>query len=258
MYPLGILFGLGFDASSEVALLGISSVEAARGTSFWVILIYPALFTGLSPFPLSTNQLTKPAGMCLLDTTDGALMLSLYVQPAKNFLAAKHESTEDSTDPDAPLNTTEEIDTTKNHRDPVAFLYYSIVLTMLTVIVAIVIGVIQLLSLIQTVANLEGGFWDGVQTASDYYDVIGGAICGCFVVVGILSVLLYRPWRRRMDRTHGKMPQPVDDVERYRDEVDDGPGAEGDEQDGEGGGKDESGKGPTAHVTALPAGSSTS
>ena len=46
MYPLGILFGLGFDTSSEIALLGISSVEAAKGTNFWVILIFPALFTG--------------------------------------------------------------------------------------------------------------------------------------------------------------------------------------------------------------------
>lgn len=51
MYPLGILFGLGFDTSSEIALLGISSIEAARGTNFWVILIFPILFTGtfLSP-----------------------------------------------------------------------------------------------------------------------------------------------------------------------------------------------------------------
>ena len=260
MYPLGILFGLGFDTSSEIALLGISSVEAARGTSFWVILIFPALFTGLSsPFQLSSITLTKTAGMCLLDTTDGALMLSLYVQPAKNFLAAKR----DSEAPDTPLNPTEEIDTTQNHRDPVAFLYYSIVLTMLTVIVAIVIGVIQLLSLIQTAANLEGGFWDGVQTASDYYDVIGGSICGCFVIVGLLSVLLYKPWRRRMDRIYGKMPQPVvNDVERYRDEVDEadvGPGTAGDEQvGGEGVSKKDgkSGKGPTTHVTALPAESS--
>lgn len=49
MYPLGILFGLGFDTSSEIALLGISSIEAAKGTSFWVILILPALFTGQYP-----------------------------------------------------------------------------------------------------------------------------------------------------------------------------------------------------------------
>ncbi|KAJ5701412.1 nickel transport protein [Penicillium malachiteum] len=189
MYPLGILFGLGFDTSSEIALLGISSVEAASGTDFWVILIFPILFT---------------AGMCLLDTTDGALMLSLYVQPATNFLPPKQDT--------EPL-ISEELegeelrnDGQKNHRDPIAFLYYSIVLTCLTVLVAIVIGVIQVLSLVLNVANPTGKFWDGVQTASDYYDAIGGGIAGCFVIVGILSVILYKPWRRWI-------------AKRYREEV---------------------------------------
>jgi high-affinity nickel-transport protein len=46
MYPLGVLFGLGFDTSSEIALLGISSIQAAKGTSIWLILIFPILFTG--------------------------------------------------------------------------------------------------------------------------------------------------------------------------------------------------------------------
>lgn len=53
MYPLGILFGLGFDTSSEVALLGISSIQGAKGTSIWLILVFPILFT---------------AGMALIDT----------------------------------------------------------------------------------------------------------------------------------------------------------------------------------------------
>lgn len=187
MYPLGILFGLGFDTSSEIALLGISSVEAAKGTSFWVILILPALFT---------------AGMCLLDTIDGALMFSLYIQPAANFLPAKRTSStsEDSTD-----NNGDELPQSHdNHRDPIAFLYYSIVLTTLTVIVAIVIGVIQLLTMILNVSDAKGKFWDGVQTAGDYYDVIGGSICGCFIIFGGLSVFLYKPWRRWMARRHGK------------------------------------------------------
>jgi nickel/cobalt transporter (NiCoT) family protein len=47
MYPLGILFGLGFDTSSEIALLGISSIEATRHNNFWVMLIFPILFTGI-------------------------------------------------------------------------------------------------------------------------------------------------------------------------------------------------------------------
>jgi high-affinity nickel-transport protein len=62
MYPLGILFGLGFDTSSEIALLGISSIEAAKGTSFWVILIFPILFTGTSntldhPYQVSNQSI---------------------------------------------------------------------------------------------------------------------------------------------------------------------------------------------------------
>ncbi|KAL3439575.1 high-affinity nickel-transport protein-domain-containing protein [Aspergillus tetrazonus] len=189
MYPLGILFGLGFDTSSEIALLGISSIEAAKGTSFWVILIFPILFT---------------AGMCLLDTTDGALMLALYVQPATNFLPPKGTDSATSQSPlmsaeltpDAASNLDDPITTPQNHRDPVAFLYYSIVLTTLTVIVAIIIGIIQLLTLILNVAEPTGRFWDGVQTAGDYYDVIGGGICGAFLVFGILSVFVYKPWRR--------------------------------------------------------------
>lgn len=47
MYPLGVLFGLGFDTSSEIAVLGISSIQAVQGTSIWLILIFPLLFTGM-------------------------------------------------------------------------------------------------------------------------------------------------------------------------------------------------------------------
>ncbi len=63
MYPLGVLFGLGFDTATEVGLLGISAAEAAKGMSLWSILVFPALFT---------------AGMSLVDTTDSILMLGAY------------------------------------------------------------------------------------------------------------------------------------------------------------------------------------
>ena len=63
MYPLGFLFGLGFDTASEVGLLGISAAQAARGMPVWSILVFPALFT---------------AGMSLVDTTDSILMLGAY------------------------------------------------------------------------------------------------------------------------------------------------------------------------------------
>ncbi len=63
MYPLGMLFGLGFDTATEVGLLGISAAQAAQGMSIWSIMIFPALFT---------------AGMCLVDTSDSILMLGAY------------------------------------------------------------------------------------------------------------------------------------------------------------------------------------
>lgn len=85
-------------------------------------------------------------------------------------------------------------------RDVVAILYYSIVLTGITVFVSAFIGIIQLLSLVQNVAEPEGGFWDGVSAIGDHFDIIGGSICALFVVVGLVSVLVYRPWRKRMDR----------------------------------------------------------
>src|SRR6185436_12240856 len=63
MYPLGFLFGLGFDTATEIGVLGISAAGAAKGLSIWSILVFPALFT---------------AGMTLLDTTDSILMLGAY------------------------------------------------------------------------------------------------------------------------------------------------------------------------------------
>jgi nickel/cobalt transporter (NiCoT) family protein len=63
MYPLGVLFGLGFDTATEIGVLGISAAEAAKGLSFWAILVFPVLFA---------------AGMSLIDTTDNILMLGAY------------------------------------------------------------------------------------------------------------------------------------------------------------------------------------
>jgi len=80
-------------------------------------------------------------------------------------------------------------------QDIIAVLYYSIVLTVITVMVAIIIGTIQLLSLILNVAEPIGRFWNGVEKVGEWYDVIGGCIVGLFVVGAVVSVLVYRPWR---------------------------------------------------------------
>jgi nickel/cobalt transporter (NiCoT) family protein len=63
MYPLGVLFGLGFDTATEIGVLGISAAEASKGLSFASILVFPVLFA---------------AGMSLIDTTDNILMLGAY------------------------------------------------------------------------------------------------------------------------------------------------------------------------------------
>lgn len=113
------------------------------------------------------------AGMCLIDTTDGALMMTLYTS-------------------------------TSLARDTIAILYYSIVLTAITVFVAVAIGTVQLLSLIAHFTDPERKFSQDVEKIGEYYDVIGGAICGAFVVFGVASVLVYKPWRRWVEAKHGR------------------------------------------------------
>lgn len=63
MYPLGFLFGIGFDTATEIALLGIAASQTIHGVSLWSMLIFPALFT---------------AGMTIIDTSDCIIMLGAY------------------------------------------------------------------------------------------------------------------------------------------------------------------------------------
>src|SRR6185436_3113286 len=63
MYPLGLLFGLGFDTASEIALLALTAGAAAGDLPIAAILALPILFT---------------AGMTAMDTTDGVLMTKAY------------------------------------------------------------------------------------------------------------------------------------------------------------------------------------
>ena len=63
MYPLGFLFGLGFDTATEIGVLGLSATQVSQGMSPWQVMVFPALFT---------------AGMALVDTMDSALMAHAY------------------------------------------------------------------------------------------------------------------------------------------------------------------------------------
>ena len=63
MFPVGFLFGLGFDTATEISLFAVAASQASGGMSFSTVMIFPALFT---------------AGMTLLDTTDSVLMVGAY------------------------------------------------------------------------------------------------------------------------------------------------------------------------------------
>jgi nickel/cobalt transporter (NiCoT) family protein len=150
MLPIGFLFGLGFDTVTEVGLFGISAARASEGLSFWVILVFPALFT---------------AGMSLVDTTDSILMLGAY-----GWAFMK----------------------------PVRKLFYNMTITLVSVVVAVVIGGIETLGMIVEQFNLEGTFWNAIGELNDNWSLIGYVIIGVFVVSWMVSVAIYR--LRRYDR----------------------------------------------------------
>ena len=144
MYPLGLLFGLGFDTATEVALLGISAAAAAKGMSIWSIMLFPALFT---------------AGMSLIDTTDGILMLSAYDWAFIN---------------------------------PIRKLYYNLTITFVSVVVAALIGGTETLGLLGDQFALSGAFWDGVGALNDNFTALGVAVIGLFIAAWVGSVIVYR------------------------------------------------------------------
>lgn len=144
MLPLGFLFGLGFDTATEVALLGISGTEAARGVSIWSIMVFPALFA---------------AGMSLVDTTDGILMVGAY-----DWAFVK----------------------------PIRKLYYNLTITLVSVVVAVGVGSIEALGLLTEQLNLKGGLWDWIAALNENFNTLGFVIIGVFVVAWCISMLVYR------------------------------------------------------------------
>ena len=146
MFAIGFLFGLGFDTATEVALFGISSAQAANGMSFSSIMVFPALFT---------------AGMSLVDTTDGVLMLGAY-----GWAFMK----------------------------PIRKLYYNMTITAVSVVVAIVIGVLETLNLIGDQLGLTdgGGFWGAIGAIDDNFGAVGYVIIGIFVLSWVGSVVFYK------------------------------------------------------------------
>ena len=142
MYPVGLLFGLGFDTVTEVGLLVVAGGAAASALPWWAILTLPVLFA---------------AGMSLLDSIDGSFMNFAY-----GWAFAK----------------------------PVRKIYYNITVTSLSVGVALVIGVIELVSILTDKLDITTGPLAAIG-GLDLQDV-GFWIVGLFVVTWLVSLAVWR------------------------------------------------------------------
>jgi nickel/cobalt transporter (NiCoT) family protein len=147
MYPLGLLFGLGFDTATEIGVLGISAAEASKGLSLWSILVFPTLFA---------------AGMSLVDTTDNILMLGAY-----GWAFVK----------------------------PIRKLYYNMTITLVSALVALVVGGIEALGLLAGHFHGQGMFWDAVDKLNKNFGTLGYWIIALFVLCWCVSIWIYK-WRR--------------------------------------------------------------
>jgi nickel/cobalt transporter (NiCoT) family protein len=141
MYPVGFLFGLGFDTATEIALLATAGVAAGAGLPVYAILCLPILFA---------------AGMSLLDTMDGMFM---------NFAYGWAFS------------------------QPVRKIFYNITITSLSVIVALVIGTIELVSVLSEELGLTSqpfAFISGLDL-----NYVGYAIVATFVLTWIVALAVW-------------------------------------------------------------------
>ncbi|WP_374022092.1 HoxN/HupN/NixA family nickel/cobalt transporter [Mycobacterium sp. HNNTM2301] len=141
-YPVGVLFGLGFDTATEIALLVLAGTSAAAGLPWYAILCLPVLFT---------------AGMCLLDTIDGSFMNFAYGWAFSN---------------------------------PVRKIYYNITITALSVVVALLIGSVELLTLFAEQFGWRGPFWNWIGGLD--LNTVGYFVVATFVITWAVAVLVWR------------------------------------------------------------------
>lgn len=142
MYPLGILFGLGFDTATEIGLLVLAGSSVIAGLPWWAVISLPLFFAG---------------GMSLLDTIDGSFMNFAY-----GWAFSK----------------------------PLRKVYYNIIITGLSVAVALFVGGLEICQVIAEQLNLSGGFWDYALAFN--LNSAGYYIVAAFVVVWGVALLLWR------------------------------------------------------------------
>ena len=157
MYPVGLLFGLGFDTATEVSLLVLAGGAAAFALPWYAVLVLPVLFA---------------AGMSLLDSADGCFMNFAY-----GWAFSK----------------------------PVRKVYYNITITGLSVVVALVIGLQEVVSLLVEKTGVTTGplAWIGGLQLGD----VGFVIVGLFVLTWVVALAVWKfarieqRWTRHLDDT---------------------------------------------------------
>ncbi len=147
MYWVGLLFGLGFDTASEVALLGISGSTGSSGMPIGVLLLVPLAFT---------------AGMSLIDSLDGILMLGAY-----GWALLKPERK----------------------------LFYNMTITLTSVVVALLIGGVEGLQIVSKHTGAKGGLWDLANQIK--IENWGFYMIGIFMLCWLGSMFLNRRAIRR-------------------------------------------------------------
>lgn len=143
IYPVGLLFGLGFDTASEVALIAVSvGVGVASSVPVWMILVLPLMFT---------------CGMVLVDTSDGIAMRVAY---GWAFLK------------------------------PLRKVYYNLTITVISVLVAFLIGGVELLQVLSGELRLSGGIWHWLSLLD--FETMGYGIVTIFALCWIVSLAYYK------------------------------------------------------------------
>ncbi|MBY8855872.1 HoxN/HupN/NixA family nickel/cobalt transporter [Nocardia sp. CA2R105] len=142
VYPVGVLFGLGFDTATEVALLALAGSGAAAGLPWYAIVVLPLLFA---------------SGMSLMDTVDGLFMNIAYDWAFAN---------------------------------PVRKIFYNLTITGLSIAVAILVGSIELITVLHDDVGLTDPVTDWISGIN--LNNVGFAIVGLFVLAWVSAVTYWR------------------------------------------------------------------
>jgi nickel/cobalt transporter (NiCoT) family protein len=161
IYPIGVLFGLGFDTATEVLLIGLAVGAAYSGVPLWAVLFLPALFT---------------CGMVLSDTTDGVSMRYAYGWAFSQ---------------------------------PVRKVFYNLTLTVISVLVAFVIGGVELLQVLASELGWHGPFWTGLENLD--FETLGVAVAVLFLGCWGIALVIYR-WKGYERTTAVGSPPPPGDA----------------------------------------------